>query len=114
MLFFNCIQNALFIAVTAFAAPDVAAPDEFAAPNDEFVEPEDENTDDDAERRMRYCSASGDYGRQRPGSGTPRATRPCACGKSSEGAPAAAIAGRWGGRSGARRSSTWISASNEP
>ncbi|WAS92106.1 hypothetical protein [Nannocystis punicea] len=64
MLFFNCIQSALFSAVTAFAAPDVAEPDEITAPNDEFVEPADENTDDGVERRSRYCSASADYGRQ--------------------------------------------------
>ena len=58
MLFFNCIQNALFIAVTAFAAPDVAAPGEFAAPDDEFVELEDEDTEEVDERARTRCSAA--------------------------------------------------------
>lgn len=62
MLFFSCIQAALFSAVAVFAAPEseVAEPDEFAAP-------QDGGTEETGERRQRLCSASSelsDTGRQ--------------------------------------------------
>lgn len=56
MLFFSCIQAALFSAIAVFAAPE-----------SEVAEPEDGGAGETGERRQRLCSASSelsDTGRQ--------------------------------------------------
>ena len=86
MVLFNCIQAALFSAVTAFAGPEGEEP----AQPDELAAPQDEDSEADAPRRACTASSNTSPTRRQWASVWPSSREPWKCLRSHDGGVAPA------------------------